>query len=501
MGDSVTVNSGGGLGGLLARWWRANRKAKMVLLLGPVGPFGSRPVDQVNGAVGIRRTHATQLRSEGCAVQCLFSSWLTKTSKWFKTPRLRYVMLLSVTPDRGKMQKLRRSSGSDGVSTNDSADGSCEAEPLQLQPAKKRAAAHLLLVAFKVPLLSRSSQAVKISDLQGLQRAEPSEAFTIDNTHIVEGLGGRLLVLGEAHPFSTAASSSVPAIYRPASLSPLEELAKLINDAAPFCAAPKPSRWAGVLNLFSAAAAADGFGASAVLPGSDQGETQWRRGEQPPNPKRRCSRELPSMTDEAAVAVCPPRGREGAASETCEEFQKKSLVAFLIRCSVAACHAICRPLTLAVRHSSSLDSTPPTNAEHIRDSRLNQDAEVAACSACSSSHWSVDDRSPCKVRGPCCPHACSWIVQRKRGMNARLFASGTNGTSFQHCTLRQLIDDQQRAVAAYAVRERCRNVALLQQEQLGRTQQASKALMNDHGQLHPQCLTVHKRRPSASPRS
>ncbi|KAL8269896.1 hypothetical protein Esti_006181 [Eimeria stiedai] len=558
MGDPVTISSGSGLGGLLARWWRANQKAKMlleflgfesaaalpahlqsavlqVLLLGPVGPFRTRPADQVNGAMGNRRAHATQLRSEGCAVQCLFSSWLTKTSKWLKTPRLRYVLLLSVTPDRCCMQKLRRSSSSDGHSTKDSTDGSFEPQPPQQQPAKKRAVSHLLLVAFKVPLLSRSSQAMQVSNLQGLQRAEPSEAFTIDNTHravcrripqgegsklvlIVEGLGGRLLVLGEEPPFPTAASSSsVAAVDQPAGVSPLEELAKLINDAAPFCAAPRPSRWEGVFNLFSAAAAADGFGTSALLPDSTQGETQWRRGELPPYPKRRRSRELPSMTDEDALAVCSARGRGAAVSETYEEvMQKKSLIAFLVRCSTAACHAICRPLTLAVRQLSTSDSTPSTDAEDTRGLELDQEAEEAACSACTSSPRRGDDGSPCTRSRRGCPHACSWIVQRKRLVNGSSLTSGSNGTSFQQYTLRQLIDDQQRAVAAYAMRERCRNVALLRQEQQARTQQASKALMNDHGQLHPQarrwldatdghllmqCLTGHKRRPSASPRS
>ncbi|KAL8452857.1 hypothetical protein Emed_001155 [Eimeria media] len=497
MGESATVGSGGGLGGLLARWWRANRKAKMVLLLGPVGPFSVRPEDHLNGAVhATHAMHATQLRSEGCAVQCLFSSWLTKTSKWLKTPRLRYVMLLAVTPDRGCcMQRLRRSSSSssrssssssDGLSTNDSTNASYEEEPSQQQqPTDKRAAAHLLLVAFKVPLLSRSTQPIKISDLQGLQRAEPSEAFTIDNTHravcqqiphgegkelvlIIEGLGGRLLVLGEAPPFSSSALSSSPSSA--ASLSPLEELAKLINDAAPSCAAPKPSRWSGLLSLFSAAAAADGFGPLALLPDSNRRETEWRRGEQhQPDPKRRCSREIQCMQDEAEVY---------------EQLKRKSLVAFFMRCSVAACHAICRPLTLAVRYSSFNDSRASINAAHTRYAQLNQEAEEAACSACNA--CTASNRRGDDGLGACSPHACSWIVQRKRGLNDSLFAGGSTGTSFEHYTLRQLIDDQQRAVAAYAVRERCRNVALLQQEQQGRTQQASKALMNDHGQLHPQ---------------
>ncbi|KAL8432448.1 hypothetical protein ACSSS7_004629 [Eimeria intestinalis] len=520
MRDSVTISGGGGLGGLLARWWRANRKAKMVLLLGPVGPFSTRPANQVG-----RPAHATQLRSEGCAVQCLFSSWLTKTSKWFKIPKLRYVMLLSVTPDRGCVQQLQRSCSSDGLSTNDSTEGSFEAEPLQQAPVGKRAASRLLLVAFKVPLLSRSSQALQIPGLQGLQRAEPSEAFSIDNSHravyqriphgddgelvlIIEGLGGRLIVLGEAPPLSSTASPSVSGVDRPATLSPLEELGKLINDAAPFCAAPKPSRWDGVLNLFSAAAAADGFGTTALLQDSNQSRTQWKRGAHPSNPKRRCTRELPNTRDEAALAVCSRRGRRIASSE--KEMEQKSLAAFLVRCSVAACHAICRPLTLAVRPSSLADATPPTSAETTRPSHIDQEAEVAACSACSSSPRNRGGIP----RG--CPHACSWIVQRKRGISGSILASGSHGASFQHYTLRQLIDDQQRAVAAFAVRERCRNVALLQQEQQGRTQQASKALMNDYGQLHPQarrwldatdghllmqCLTGHKRRPSASPRS
>lgn len=165
-----------------------------VLLLGPVGPFSTRLLSQGAASSAQSPNHLLPLRSEGCVIQCLFASWLTKTSKWLKAPRCRYVMLLAVSPQSACQQRPQAgSSGSSSPPAAATADGGPyhtesayrAASEQQGQQQQEALASQLLLVAFKaptpVPLGHGEQQGV---GFQGLQRAEPSETFIINNSHV-----------------------------------------------------------------------------------------------------------------------------------------------------------------------------------------------------------------------------------------------------------------------------------------------------------------------------
>ncbi|CDJ36305.1 uncharacterized protein EMH_0046470 [Eimeria mitis] len=191
---------------------RVNRKAKMVLellgfrsaaalpehlhaavlqvlLMGPVvGPFCRRSLLplETRGAAA----EPLPLRSEGCVIQCLFADWLTKTSKWLKVPRYRYVMLLSVAPtpeqEEGRQPITRNNSTS--KPTASVAEEIPQAQGEQTEFAglkqKKRHCPQLLLVTFKAPQGPLSNSGHESVDFNVLQKAEPSEVFSIDSTHV-----------------------------------------------------------------------------------------------------------------------------------------------------------------------------------------------------------------------------------------------------------------------------------------------------------------------------
>lgn len=522
---------------MLASWSRVNRKAKMllellgfrsaaalpthlhsailrVLMLSPVGPFSTRP-----GANGNWPSHLPPLRSESCAVQCLFAAWLIKTSKWLKIPRFRYVILLAVTRSVGCVQQPLHSNGisrpaaADADDISQTPEGPAASEPLQQKQQQHHHPLQLLLVAFKISMPNSEVEHPQTPDFHTLQRAEPSEAFTIDNTHraicrrvscgkedqlvlIVEGLGGRLFVLGEPS-FPAASPSGVTSGQTADGRTRLEELASLINATAPFCAPPKPSRWQGLLHLFAATATSEGLGTPTTL----EAFAPWDISlEDEQSASKAASKRGPQAALGNSVADFP--GANGGAVPTvCEELQRRSWLAFLIRCSLAACYAVCRPLTMAMRLPSLLVLMPPGDTRG-RDATSSR--RVGGCIECSLSRNKEGD-FPCSGKG--CSNGCSWIAHR-RG-NGHI-------CSRQQRTLRQFIDDQQRAVAAFAVRERGRKVALLHQEHQMLYQQASRALMDEHGQLFPQarrwvdstdgqllmlCLTGRKWMPSATLRS
>ena len=165
-----------------------------VLLQGPVGPFSTRPANPPGSTFGRTSGHALPLRSEGFAIQCLFAAWLTKTSKWLKAPRHRYVVLLALTADADGVQQPCPSTGSRSCSRaaatasgdNSHMQGEASASAALPQQCQQQhlPPPQLLLVAFKVPKQRCQGQVAQGVDSHGLQRAEPSEAFTIDNTHV-----------------------------------------------------------------------------------------------------------------------------------------------------------------------------------------------------------------------------------------------------------------------------------------------------------------------------
>lgn len=146
------------------------------------------------GATACARTwkRTSSLRSEGCAIQCLFSAWLTKTSKWLKAPRFRYVLLLAVRPENAPTQLQGLSASSRDAYGAISAAGQGETNipgkpslpGAVRQQQDGQPSLQLLLVFFKVPALSFSEQGVPPSHFHELQGAELSEAFTIDSSHV-----------------------------------------------------------------------------------------------------------------------------------------------------------------------------------------------------------------------------------------------------------------------------------------------------------------------------
>lgn len=550
MESEVASGRSEGILGSLGSWRRANRKAKMllellgfrsaaslpshlhsailqVLLLGPVGPFSTRPASRGAASVAQWSGQLLPLRSEGCAIQCLFAAWLTKTSKWLKAPRCRYVMVLAVTPQPGCLQKPQAaSSGSSSPPVTATADrrsyqpecANMSAPMQKEQQQQEPRFSQLLLVAFKAPTQTPLGQGEQQHvGVHRLQRAEPSETFIIDNTHraicqhvpsengdqcilVIQGLGGRLLVLGE--PSLPAASPPIATTGQTAGRSPLEELANLINAAAPFCAPPRRSRWEDLLQLFAAAAISDGLGPPTTIEPLTQGIVQWK--EEDASTKTGSSRSLRAGTGHV-IADCP--GSSEAEAFTAYG-QRRSLSALLIRCSLAACQAICRPLTVVLRLPASLSWMPAGNTGSTNET---SDVLVRGCSECG---FRQKDGFLCTRKE--CSYGWSSSVLSSGWGNGHVAQTRNPGSSRHQRTLRQLIDDQQRAVAAFAVRERCSKVALVQQEHQVLHQQASRALMDEQGQLFPHarrwldsmdgqllrlCLTGHKWRPPASPRS
>lgn len=548
MESEVALGRSEGILGSLGSWRRANRKAKMllellgfrsaaalpshlhsavlhVLLLGAVGPFSTRPASRGASSVAQWSGQLLPLRSEDCAIQCLFAAWLTKTSKWLKAPRCRYVMVLAVTPLPGCLKKPQAaSSGSSSPPVTATADrGSYQPEsantsvPMQEeQQQQEPLLSQLLLVAFKAPTQTPLGQGEQ-QHVHRLQRAEPSETFIIDNTHraicqhvpsengdksilVIQGLGGRLLVLGE--PSLPAASPPITSTGQTVGRSPLEELANLINATAPFCAPPRRSRWEDLLQLFAAAATSDGLGPPITIEPPTQGIEQWR--EEDGSTKMGSSRSLRAGTGDF-VADCPGASQADVFAAYGE---RRSLSALLIRCSLAACQAICRPLTVVMRLPASLPWVPAGNTGRTDET---SDMLVRGCSECG---FRQKDGFACTRKE--CSYGYSSSVLSSGWGNGYVAQTRNPGSSRHQRTLRQLIDDHQRAVAAFAVRERCRKVALVQQEHQVLHQQASRALMDEQGQLFPHarrwldsmdgqllrlCLTGHKWRPPASPRS
>ncbi|CDJ47001.1 hypothetical protein, conserved [Eimeria brunetti] len=405
-------------------FYRVNRKAKMVLeLLGfrsaaalpdhlhaavlqvlLMGPVIRPPCKRSLSPFAVSLAQPLPLRSEGCVIQCLFADWLTKTSKWLKVPRYRYVVLLSVLPkpepEEGRPRVDRNNSTihpvvSAAEEASQSIGGQSEFAGLN-QKCVQKPFPQLLLVTFKAPQMPPSRGGLDPVDSYGLQRAEPSEVFSIDSTHravcqripsgkdsqlvlIVEGLGGRLLVLGELYP-SAASPSGITGIQLPGT-SPLERLAHLINQAAPFCAAPRPSRWRRLLQLFAATATAVDLGESvAILPFGGNRVKQHGKADKG------------LMSESQSATEC-----------------------------------------------SQVNGT------------TSKEAYTPRCARTSSVHSAA---KTCAARS--------------------------------ECTLRQLIDDQQRSLAACAVREYRKKVALVQREYQMSRQHASRALMDEHGQLFPQ---------------
>lgn len=162
-----------------------------MLLLGPDNPLRTRLASRTAATANHESRQVLRLKSEDCAVQCLFASWLTKTSKWLKAPRCRYVMLLAVTPEAGWVQQLQNTDAgcrqsaaaaehSASPARGVSALASLQWKQEQVHPRPSQ----LVLVAFKVSNLFDRDQAKQTVDVEGLQTAEPSEAFTIDSTHV-----------------------------------------------------------------------------------------------------------------------------------------------------------------------------------------------------------------------------------------------------------------------------------------------------------------------------
>lgn len=160
-----------------------------LLLMGSGGPFCRRPLDPLAtpGTAG----HPLPLRSEGCVIHCLFADWLTKTSKWLKVPRYRYVMLLSVEPkpEMEDGQQLVTSNNSNSQPervVEETPQGRMVETEVSVLRRKhvQKPPPHLLLVTFKAPEELLACDGHESVDSYIMQRAEPSEVFSIDSTHV-----------------------------------------------------------------------------------------------------------------------------------------------------------------------------------------------------------------------------------------------------------------------------------------------------------------------------
>lgn len=290
---------------------------------------------------------------------------------------------------------------------------------------------------------------------------------------IVEGLGGRLLVLGE--PQTTAGASFGGASGQATGVTLLEELAGLINTAAPFCAPPRPSWWARLLQACAVTAATDGLEVSLAL--QARARSELRRVEKSPQSQR-------PVQDPSKFPVSPPAHCRAAASATSratsEPERRGSFLALLVRCSLAASYAIWRPFTFILR--LPLPSLFPELSEDLGHAAAVSDMSATACTKCES----VPHGDSFICGGKFAHYGSAWGAQNGKGASSYAYLRTNSGHLYQRCTLRQLIDDQQRAVAACAMRERCRKLALLKQEYQLLHQQASRALMDERGQLFPQ---------------
>ncbi|XP_026194078.1 uncharacterized protein LOC34622801 [Cyclospora cayetanensis] len=530
--ESETVGGKGtDLQRLLASCCRVNRKAKMVLellgfrsaaalphhlhaavlqvlLLGSLGPFSANPPSPATAeALAESTSGAPQLlplRSEGCAIQCLFAAWLLKTSKWLKASRLRYVVLLAVSHEApsAKQEHVFADTSRSGRALSASQAGrhsrgaSSGMAEMQQQQEEGRIPLHLLLVAFKAPQEPRLGEGGHAVDARMLQRLEPSEAFTIANTHralcrrvpygkttqlvlAVEGLGGRLLVLGQPSYSTTVSSPGMT--NQVTGSSPLEHLAHLVNTMAPFCGPPRPSRWRGLLQLFAAAVAADGLDSPASLPvfvyNGAKSEARLKRRQRP-------LQETTGAVEEVAsdhIAAFPQTALSALP-------RRVSLVTLLVRCTVAACCALCRPLTLIMRLPATADAVSPTEGPRFGDAA--RAVSMADCKTCSLLPDNRD-KDQCSSKG--CAFHSSWAVHNTRMSRGPSFHwNAPSDLPHHQRTLRQLIDEEQIALASLALRERCHKVALLQQEHQMLYQQSSRAPMDERGQLFPQvCLCQH----------
>lgn len=286
----------------------------------------------------------------------------------------------------------------------------------------------------------------------------------------IEGLGGRLVVLGEAHVPSAAPHS--PTSGSITGVTPLEELATLINEAAPFCPPPKRSRWDGLLQLFAATAMPDGLGNPTASPVGLR-RTQHGGLSMTKMPIRGMSAE----TEGSAVDCWG--GRDADVPALCEALQRPSIADAVLRCSYAACRAICRPMAFAMRLPPSVVSVAPRNARGtdaqegvtMRDCECNSSPERWDCSNCSRRKLHLTR---------------SWTAQNTSlSIGGERLIEGTIPRP-QKQTLRELIDNQQRTMATYAMQECLRKLSLLEQERRASHQHVSKALMDDRGQLFPQ---------------
>ncbi|CDJ67615.1 hypothetical protein, conserved [Eimeria necatrix] len=497
-----------------SRCFSVNRKAKMVLeLLGfrsaaalpghlhaavlqllLMGPVALSSIDSTTQCA-LPRTEARliPLSSDGCVVQCLFADWLTKISKWLKVPRSRYVMLLAVMPESGPEQQLALNASSSrgtkpaAVATLDSAK---VLDAPTLLPGAKRLGVHrrptqLLLVTFKAsqrPLFKCDGE---VAGHHSLGWAEPSEVFRIDSSHkalcrlvfcgrdskrvlVVEGLGGRLLVLGELSNHVT----SFPATDegRACGIPRLERLAYLINANAPFCASPRPPRWRRLLQLFAATATAVDLGTpTAVLAFGFSDMKHHARVNQAPVQK--------APDDINSFKTSYTHWNQTYAPAALGEQQRIPLLAVLLRLSISACLTVCRTLSFVMRLPYARTVSPQEPCTEDCNA-----TRVALDEGHSSYTWSPSSRIDFEYRSCVCLRRAHGS---RVGNSGHLLPSAVCAARPTR-TLRQLIDDQQRAVAALAIRERCQKAAMLQQEHRLLDQQASRALMDEHGQLFPQ---------------
>lgn len=288
---------------------------------------------------------------------------------------------------------------------------------------------------------------------------------------IVEGLGGRLLVLGEVS--RAAASSSGTTRVQVSGLSPLEQLAHRINESAPLCAPPRTPRWRRLLQVFTATATAVDLGESMAIPAFGSNSVEQRR-----------SVDGALLSDAQSSAVywqvnCTASEEACYPATRAEEQPTISLVALLLRFSIAACFAICRQLTFAMRHCN-IRSVVPRGSRAGRGTVETTDM-LDGCNDCGSDP-SSNYGLHCTRKGPLC--GCARREQYARISSGQRTSSAC--VARPQRTLRQLIDDQQRSLAALAMGEYRRKVALVNHEYQMSRQQASRALMDEHGQLFPQ---------------
>lgn len=251
----------------------------------------------------------------------------------------------------------------------------------------------------------------------------------------------------------------------------LERLADLINANAPFCPSPRPPRWRRLLQLFAATATAVDLGTPTAV--SAFGFSDMKH-----HARVNHERVQKAPDDINSFKTSYTHWNQTYAPAALGEQQRVPLLALLLRLSISACLTVCRTLTFVMRlpYARTVSPQEPCTGEDC-------DATRGALDEGHNSYtWSPSSRIEFEYRSCVC---------LRRAHSSRLGNGGYLSPSAVCAarptrTLRQLIDDQQRAVAALAIRERCQKAAMLQQEHRLLDQQASRALMDEHGQLFPQ---------------